>query len=227
MNDVNLFLENMFEYFRDITKNGRYEGFKFLSYDKDYSFRFASFLDEMDYCSYDVKNTVIKMSTKTGEVYSFDELLNFNEKNSDYLKITGVGNDISSVTIDPGCAIIEFTLNKDYYGEDILDIQKAVKLIDLTDNFDVFPIEIIEERCMDVIKKFGLSKIVLVGDYAKGIATEESTLDFIINYDDLHPLEYFGVHGHIEDKFKCNVNVFKESEFNICDSEMIIFSAVN
>ena len=214
MNSPELFLKNMFEHFRKITKNGQYDGYKYLHYEKDYSFRFAQFLEKMDYFTYDVKNAIIRMSTKNGEIYAFEDLVKFNKKYSRYLKISGIGNDISAITIDPGCAIIEFELNTEYFKEDIIDIQYAVRLPEIIDTFDVYPIDIIVKRAIKVYEKYEISEIKLVGDYATGNACSESSIDFVVDFSQLNGFGEYTFLSSLENKFKCDVNVFDESEID-------------
>ena len=218
----------MFEYFKKITADGRYEGFKYLDYhdfSKEELSSMAGFLAKMQYISYDVRNEVISMSTKEGEVYSLEDMLAFNEEYEDYFKIIGAGNEDTSVTIDGGCAIIEFKVNEECFREEILDIKKSVKLIDLIDTFDVYPLDIIKDRAIEVAAKYGVSRICLVGDYAMGVAAKNSTIDFIVDFNGLTGFfDRISFESRLIDKFKVDVNVFDMDEMKFDKHEAIIIN---
>ena len=199
----------MFDYFRDKCKDCYYEGYDELIYNKNYSYRFAPFLKNMDYFSYDVENAIITMITKEGDIYNLDELIQFNKENKKYLKIIGVGNEFSPIIKDSESAIIEFKVSK-YFKKDINDIQLAVRKRELTDTFDIYPLDIIEKRTAEALKEYGISEITLIGDYAKGNPTKESTIDFAI--DEMELMDILKFHRLLKTKFKYNVRFFEEKD---------------
>ena len=86
MSEVKIFLENMFDYFREKCKNDKFKCFRYLDYNLDYSYRFAPFLSKMDCCVYDVKNARIRLTARIGNIYCLNDLLKFNKENKDYIK---------------------------------------------------------------------------------------------------------------------------------------------
>lgn len=163
----------------------------------------------MDYFSYDVENAIITMITKEGDIYNLDELIQFNKENKKYLKIIGVGNEFSPIIKDSESAIIEFKVSK-YFKKDINDIQLAVRKCELTDTFDIYPLDIIEKRTVEALKEYGISEITLIGDYAKGNPTKESTIDFAI--DEMELMDILKFHRLLKTKFKYNVRFFEEKD---------------
>ena len=126
--------------------------FRFLEY-KSVDFRFpyvedmADFLKDMHDVHYDRKKAIIHMSTKNGQVYSIDEINEFNQTNKEDLKIIGVGNEIGSLTHDPGCAIIKVQVNVETY-------QKEVKTLGFPD----FKEKYVELTLEDILSRFKQKK---------------------------------------------------------------------
>lgn len=103
-----IFLINMFNYFKENNSTGRY-----LHYEPEKEFSeilapLTDFLNEMDYVTYDSKKATITMITKLGQVYALKDIISFNNNYSEDLCIIGVGNKVSSVNHDAGGAVIEF-----------------------------------------------------------------------------------------------------------------------
>ena len=115
----------------------------------------ADFLKDMHDINYDRKKAIIHMSTKNGQIYSIDEINEFNQKNKDDLKIIGVGNEVGSLTIDPGCAIITFQVNVDNY-------QKEVKALGFPD----FKEKEVEFNLDDILIRFKHNGINFRIDYS-------------------------------------------------------------
>ena len=175
----------------------------------------------MDYFEYNVKDAYIKMRTKNGEIYSIDEILDFNSKYGEYIKITGVGNEFSPVDIYDDCAVIIFRINKEYFKDEILNIQKSVDLIELKDTFDIYPLDIIEKRSGEVARNFNISKIYLTGDYAKGIQTKNSEIDFIVDFKEFEGFDEFTFPSFLNSKFKYEVNVFDLNKIKFSNEEVV------
>lgn len=117
-----IFVEEMFESLDKMTATGEYDDWRYLHFKQQEEHPLASldsFLKELKNLSYDRKRAIIHSSTKNGEIYSITKINQFNQKNSKYLTISGVGNEVTSMTIDSGCAIIEFQVNIETYKEKI------------------------------------------------------------------------------------------------------------
>lgn len=69
-------------------------------------------------------------------------------------------------------------------------------------------IEKIEENG-EKIKSFGVKRLALFGSYAAGEATEESDLDFLVEFEEERGLfdDYIGVLHFLEDLFRKNVDL--------------------
>lgn len=50
---------------------------------------------------YDRKKAIVHMITKNGQIYSIDEINEFNHRNKSDLKIICVGNEVGSLTCHP------------------------------------------------------------------------------------------------------------------------------
>lgn len=68
---------------------------------------------------YDRKKAIVHMITKNGQIYSIDEINEFNHRNKSDLKIICVGNEVGSLTCHPGCAILKFQINNDVYENEL------------------------------------------------------------------------------------------------------------
>lgn len=135
--------------FNNLDCNSRY---RFIDYPHS-NFEFpcvndmADFLKDMDNVLYDRKNAIIHMITKNGQIYSIDEINEFNYRNENDLKIIGVGNEVGSLTHDPGCAKFKFQINVDTY-------EKEVKKLGYPD----FKEEIIDIKLEDLFTKLKSKK---------------------------------------------------------------------
>lgn len=122
MDKTEKFVNEMFEYLDKLTETGDYDDWRYLHFKEDEEqplIQLDEFLKELHNLSYDRKRAIIHSSTKHGEVYSIEKINTFNKKHSRYLTISGVGNEATSMTVDPGCAIIEFQVNLETYKEKI------------------------------------------------------------------------------------------------------------
>jgi len=113
------FVKNMFKYFKDNNTKERY-----LHYYPQQDFSqiltpLAKWLKEMDYVVYNAQNATITMKTTNGQIYPLDEIIKFNKKHYEDIKIIGVGNQISSVNYRGGGAVIEFQINTEKYENTI------------------------------------------------------------------------------------------------------------
>lgn len=62
----------------------------------------------------------------------------------------------------------------------------------------VYKIEEIAERVRPIAERYGVGKIYLFGSYARGEATEESDIDLLVDAENIHGLEYFGLWDDFE-----------------------------
>lgn len=78
-------------------------------------------------------------------------------------------------------------------------------------NMCIYKIEEIAEKVRPVAEKYGIDKIYLFGSYARGEATEESDVDFLISYQKLKGLFAIGgVYSDLEDVLKKSVDIVTE-----------------
>ncbi len=103
----------------DCNSKYRFLDYKHTNFKYPYIDDMADFLKDMHDVFYDRKNAIVHMSTKDGQIYSIDEINEFNYRNKNDLKIIGVGNEVGSLTCDPGCAILEFQINVDTYKKEV------------------------------------------------------------------------------------------------------------
>ena len=81
----------------------------------------------------------------------------------------------------------------------------------------IYTIEEIKNIVLPIVKKYGINKISLFGSYAKGNATVDSDLDFIIDKGDLVGIQYFSLLNDLKNTFNCDVDLitteFSNKEF--------------
>ena len=65
----------------------------------------------------------------------------------------------------------------------------------------VYTIDEIRKRIVPIVIKYGIASIALFGSYARGEATEESDLDFVIYKGDLKGLIYVSLIHELEREF--------------------------
>ena len=78
----------------------------------------------------------------------------------------------------------------------------------------VFTIEDIKKRVFPIVIKYGINTFSLFGSYARGEATEDSDLDFIMDKGDLRGLQYVSLVQDLEDEFECHVDVISKGSSN-------------
>ena len=78
----------------------------------------------------------------------------------------------------------------------------------------VFTIEDIKKRIIPIVAKYGINTFSLFGSYARGDATEDSDLDFIMDKGDLRGLQYVSLVQDLEDEFDCHVDVISKGSSN-------------
>jgi len=71
----------------------------------------------------------------------------------------------------------------------------------------VYTIDEIRSIVIPIVKEYGVAKISLFGSYAKGNASEESDLDFIMDKGDLVGLQYFSLLKKLENAFDCDIDL--------------------
>ena len=71
----------------------------------------------------------------------------------------------------------------------------------------VYTIEEIRNIIIPIVKEYGVAKISLFGSYAKGNASDNSDLDFIMDKGDLVGLQYFSLLRKLENAFNCDVDL--------------------
>ncbi len=78
----------------------------------------------------------------------------------------------------------------------------------------VFTIEDIKKRVIPIVMKYGINSFGIFGSYARGEATEDSDLDFIMDKGDLRGLQYVSLVQDLEDEFDCHVDVISKGSSN-------------
>ena len=78
----------------------------------------------------------------------------------------------------------------------------------------VFTIEDIKKRVIPIVIKYGINTFSLFGSYARGEATEDSDLDFVMDKGDLRGLQYVALVQDLEDEFDCHVDVISKGSSN-------------
>ena len=93
----------------------------------------------------------------------------------------------------------------------------------------IYTLEEIKNKSIPIIKSFGIKRLCLFGSYAKGMATEDSDLDFIMDKGRLKGLQYISLVNALEKEFECHVNLIsyggsnKEFIENIKKEEVLIY----
>lgn len=81
----------------------------------------------------------------------------------------------------------------------------------------VYTIEEIKCIVIPIAKSYGIASISLFGLYARGNATQDSDLDFIIEKGDLIGIKYFSLLNDLENAFGCKIDLittgFSNKEF--------------
>lgn len=77
-----------------------------------------------------------------------------------------------------------------------------------------YTIEEIKNRAIPIIKQYGLKRLCLFGSYAKGTATNDSDLDFIMDKGRLKGIEYVALVDSLENEFKCHVDLISYDASN-------------
>ena len=92
-----------------------------------------------------------------------------------------------------------------------------------------YTIDEIRTIIIPIAKEYGVAKISLFGSYAKGTATDNSDLDFIMDKGDLVGLQYFSLLRKLENAFKCDVDLITTGYSNkdfinkICGEEVVLY----
>lgn len=77
----------------------------------------------------------------------------------------------------------------------------------------IYTIEQIKEKCRKVFEKQDFVKeAYLFGSYARGEATENSDIDFMIVLNRDVGMEFFGLYYYLQEEFGKNVDVINEKE---------------
>lgn len=93
----------------------------------------------------------------------------------------------------------------------------------------IYTFDEIRSIVVPIVKEYGVSKISLFGSYAKGIATEDSNLDLIMDKGDLKGLQYFSLLRKLENSFDCDIDLittgFSNKDFlrKIHDEEVLLY----
>jgi hypothetical protein len=93
----------------------------------------------------------------------------------------------------------------------------------------IYTIEEIKRIVIPIAKSYGIASISLFGSYAKGNATSNSDIDFIIEKGDLIGIKYFSLLEELEDAFNCKIDLittgFSNKEFlnRIKKDEVLIY----
>lgn len=93
----------------------------------------------------------------------------------------------------------------------------------------VYTIEEIKYIVIPIAKTYGIASISLFGSYAKGNATPNSDIDFIIDKGDLVGIKYFSLLEDLENALNCKIDLittgFSNKEFlnKIQKDEVLIY----
>jgi predicted nucleotidyltransferase len=75
----------------------------------------------------------------------------------------------------------------------------------------IYTIEEIREKVKPIAEKYGIDKVWLFGSYARGEATEDSDVDFVLTYTKLiGKFALGGVFADMEDTFGMPVDIVSE-----------------
>ncbi len=80
--------------------------------------------------------------------------------------------------------------------------------------FMIFTIGDIRKRIIPIVVKYGINSFSLFGSYARGEATEDSDLDFVMDDGELKGLQYISLISDLEDEFNCHVDVVSKGSSN-------------
>lgn len=96
----------------------------------------------------------------------------------------------------------------------------------------VYTIDQIREKTVGIAKQYKVGRMRLFGSYARGEATEDSDVDFLIDRGAIKDLVlYYSFVDELEDAFGCHVDVVMESaqdqEFikEIAEEGVLIYEA--
>ena len=79
----------------------------------------------------------------------------------------------------------------------------------------IYTTEQIRERVIPIAKKYQIPAVYLFGSYARGTATEESDLDFLIEPPgvQVHCLKRLGIYNDFDDAFEKSVDLVELESF--------------
>ena len=80
--------------------------------------------------------------------------------------------------------------------------------------FMTYTIDDIKKIATPIVKEYGVASLSLFGSYARGEATEDSDLDFVMDKGDLNGVKYFSLIDKLESKFKCHVDLVSKGSSN-------------
>ena len=93
----------------------------------------------------------------------------------------------------------------------------------------VYTIKEIRSITIPIAETYGIASISLFGSYAKGEATSNSDIDFIIDKGDLVGIKYFSLLEDLENAFDCKIDLittgFSNEKFlnNIKKDEVVLY----
>lgn len=87
----------------------------------------------------------------------------------------------------------------------------------------IYKIEEIKSKLYPIFRSYPVYKAMLFGSYAKGIATEQSDIDIVIDSKgELLNIDFYGILEDIKEQLNKNVDLFEISELkrnaDICSS---------
>ena len=94
----------------------------------------------------------------------------------------------------------------------------------------IYKISEIKNKVTPIVERYGVDSFSLFGSYAKGNATDDSELDFVMEKGELHGLiQYISLVNELEEEFKCHVDLVskgssnKEFLRNIASHEVLLY----
>ncbi len=76
----------------------------------------------------------------------------------------------------------------------------------------IYTIEEIEKKVKEVAERYNVNKVCIFGSYARGEATEDSDIDFIVDPENLVGFKFFGFYEDLRESFNKEIDLVTESQ---------------